>query len=322
MRRKILYTLAFAVLVAIAAVLMVSNRNSTLQKRNMNFTLVEPSLVDKIVIRNNTGRLVIEKAGDGWQLNAKYPATTQTVTQFLQAMGRIEILSPASKSMRDSLARRIDERGTSLKLYHRNRTLLSIGIVYAKGPIPGTYMMDERFREPFRVGLTGYNGDNFAGLFSPVISRWKDNVLLDYRPEDIAIIRMEYPEDPGQSFVLTVNRGQAPRLDPVSASVAPGNADLQEIADYLTGFSGIRYGVPDSSLYDATSLKEPFALLTLTDRTQHVFSMKAFRMTVPGKTGYDVRRYLVIQAGDSQPLMVNYSDTDPIMKSYRDFLKK
>jgi len=50
--------------------------------------------------------------------------------------------------------------------------------------------------------------------------------------------------------------------------------------------------------------------------------MQAFRIPVPGGTGYDVNRYLALPAGDSLPLVVKYSDTDPIMKSYRDFLKK
>jgi len=322
MRRKILYTLAFTALAAIAAVLMVTNRNSTLQKRNMNFALVEPSLVDRIELSNATGRMVIEKDGDNWQLNGKVPARTQTVTRFLQAMARIEVLSPASRSIRDTLICRIDERGTKVKLYRRNRTLLSVMVVYEKDLIPGTYMMDERFREPFRVGLTGYEGDNFSGLFAPVISRWKDNILLDYRPEDIAVIRMEYPQYPGQSFVITVNPGQAPRLDPVNGSGTPRLVDPQEITDYLTCFSGIRYDLTNRHLYDSVLLKEPFALLTLTDKTQHVFSMKAFRIPVPGGTGYDVNRYLALPAGDSLPLVVKYSDTDPIMKSYRDFLKK
>jgi hypothetical protein len=144
-------------------------------------------------------------------------------------------------------------------------------------------MMDDRFREPFRVGLTGYEGDNITGLFTPVISRWKDNILMDYRPEDIAMIRMEYPQYPVQSFVITVNPGQEARLDPVSGSFTKGLADQQEITDYLTCFSGIRYGLIDSPLYDIAALKEPFALLSLTDKTQHVFSMKAFGSPFPGK---------------------------------------
>jgi hypothetical protein len=322
MRRKIIYTLAFIGLMAIAAFLIVTNRNSTIQRRNMNFALTEPSLVDRIVIRNKTIQMDIEKDGDTWRINGKYPARTKTVTLFLQAMGRIEVLSPASKSILDTLTRRIDERGIQLKLYHRNRPLTSVKVYYEKELIPGTYMMDERFRAPFRVGLTGYEGDNFTELFNPAVSLWKDNVLMDYRPEDIAVIRMEYPLFPGQSFIITANPGQAPRLLPVRGSATQDLVDQQEVTDYLTFFNDVPYQLEENSRYDSSGLKEIFAILTLTDKTKHVFQMKAFRIPDPGGSGYDVNHYIAVLAGDSLPLIVNYFDTDPIMKSYRDFLKK
>jgi hypothetical protein len=322
MRLKIIYTLAFAGLIALAAVLLITSRKSTIRPRNMNFALTEPSLVDKIILSYKTYQLVLEKEGSRWRLNGEYPARTETVNLFLQAMTRIEVLSPASRSILDTLTSRIDERGNRLKLFRGNKVVLSVAVYYEKESIPGTYMMDERFRKPFRVGLTGFDGDNIAGLFTPEISRWKDNLLLDYRPEDIAEVRMEYPFTPEKSFIITANPGQAPRLGPVTGSSAPGLADPQEITDYLSWFSMIRYSVPENPVSDPAGLNEPFAILTLTDKSQQVFRMKAYRIRDNGGSDFDINRYLAWVAGDSLPVVVKYSDTDPIMRSYGDFLKK
>jgi len=108
----------------------------------------------------------------------------------------------------------------------------------------------------------------------------------------------------------------------VNGAAATGIVDQQEVTDYLSFFSDVPYRLAESPRNDSAILKEPFAILTLTDKTQHVFRMKAFRIPVTGESGYDVNRYIAVLAGDSLPVMVNYSDTDPIMRSYRDFLKK
>jgi hypothetical protein len=322
MQRKIIYSLAYIGLIAIAALLMVTNRKSTLRQRNMNFALAEPSLVDRIIISNKTDRLILEKDGDRWRLNGKYPARTETVALFLQSMRRIEVLAPASKSITDTLISRIDKRGNHLKLYHGNKTLLSVMVFHEKEFIPGTYMMDERFRKPFRVGLTGYEGADFDGLFHTGISQWKDNILFDYRPEEITGIRMEYPQNPGQSFVITASPGEELRLDPAESPGEPDKVDPQEVADYLSCFSGVRYILQDSAGYNPPGLKEPFAILTITGKNRDVFRMKAFRIPGTGENKVDGNRYTAILAGDSLPVTVKYSETELVMKLYSDFLKK
>jgi hypothetical protein len=197
-----------------------------------------------------------------------------------------------------------------------------LSVYYEKGLIPGTYMVNERFRKPFRVGLTGYEGKDVAELFNPYVSLWKDNLLFDFRPEEIALITMEYPQHPEQSFVLTAKPGQPPLIDPFRKPTTPDHIDQQEITDYLSYFRDVHYFFSDSNLVSSAVPKEPFAILTITDKYRHVFSMKAFRITGREGTTFNVHYYKAVVTGDSLFVVVKYSDTDPIMRPYSDFIKK
>ena len=97
---------------------------------------------------------------------------------FLQALGRIEVRSPAAKSIRDSITLKLERQGTHLVLYQGKRVLKSLDVYYERASVPGTYMMDHRIRKPFRVGLTGYDGDNIRNLFSCEVTSWMDKVLV------------------------------------------------------------------------------------------------------------------------------------------------
>ncbi len=59
MVRKVLLYIAFVSLLIVAALLQFTNRKSTLRKGQMNFVLEEPSLVNKIVIKNRADQLCI-----------------------------------------------------------------------------------------------------------------------------------------------------------------------------------------------------------------------------------------------------------------------
>ena len=322
MPRRIFFSLAFGSLIIIAAVFVFTDRKTTIRRGQMNVALEKPSLVDKIVIRNEITRIVIEKDNDKWRLNGKYTARKETVQMFLQALGRIEVLSPASRSIRDSIIRKLEEMGIQVVLYQGNKVLKSMRVYYERKSIPGTYMMDEYIRKPYLTGLTGYNGDNIENLFSLREAGWKDNILFDYNTDEIASVEIDYPRQPERSFRITCDAEQFPRLQPLSIDTSSGFINLEEIKDYLSFFSAVYYALPAGKDFDQGCLMDPFAVLTLKDKKQGTFQMKAYRIPVPGGQNFDVNRYFALIGNDSLPVVVRYSDTDPVMKAYSDFLKK
>ena len=193
---------------------------------------------------------------------------------------------------------------------------------YESRLIPGTYMMDNRKKQPYRVGLTGYTGDNIESLFSTAEAGWKDNVLFGYSPADIAAVEIDYPQRQEQSFRIIRDEKEMPCLLAAGKTSPSAEADMEEITDYLSFFSPVHYSVAEGLRYATGRLKDPFAILTVTGQNQTVFHMRSFRLPDPGGQDYDMNRYLAFINSDSLPVILKYTDTDPIMKAYHDFLKK
>ncbi|MBN1414365.1 MAG: hypothetical protein JW973_04640 [Bacteroidales bacterium] len=319
--RNVCY-IAIIVLLALTAILLVTSRNRFVHRKQTDFALKDPSLVDKIEISNGNRHIWLEKDKDEWRLNGNYYADIKSVTIFLQTMGRIEVRSPASKSVRDSVVRRLEKQGIRLMLYHGNKIMKSILIGYENESIPGTYIMDERTRKPYLTGLTGYEGDNFEHLFDPGKSRWMSNILFDYSPADIALVQVEYPQHPERSFRIVHYPDQNPQLLRPDEAKSTDSVNILEINDYMSYFSAVPYTLPESHDYNPDQFVPPFAILTIIDNEQHIFSMKSYRLPSHDGTKYDINRYFAFIAADSLPVIVKYSDTDPIMKSYGDFIKK
>lgn len=322
MQRKSIYSIAFASLLIIAAVFVFTDRKSTIRRGQMNFALENPLLVDKIIIKNKVNQILIEKHINKWRLNGNYSAKPETVRMFLQALGRIEVRSPASKSIRESISRKLEDEGIHLILYQGNKILRSILVYYEMESIPGTYMMDEHVKKPYLTGLTGYEGDNFINLFSLKEAAWKDNVLFDYRPDDIASVEMEYPQQPERSFSITNKAKEALQIYAHGRAISTDSVDMEKGRDYLSFFNAVHYTQSGDVNFNHGRFSDPFVVLTITDNKQGVFHMKAFKIAMPDEQSFDMNRYIAIVGDDSLPVVVKYSDTDPIMKSCIDFLKK
>ncbi|MBN2274332.1 MAG: hypothetical protein JXR41_03755 [Bacteroidales bacterium] len=322
MQRKIIIILAFVALIIIAVVFVLNDRGSTIRRGHMDFTLEEPSQVDKIIIGNHRKSILIEKNGEDWRLNGQYQARKEIVTMFLQAMGRLEVLSPASRSISDTIIRRLEEKGIHLTLYRGNKTLKSLFVYYEKEFVPGTYMMDERQKKPYRIGLTGYKRDNIESLFSTAEISWKDNVLFFCEPGEIAAVEIRYPQQPERSFCIARDKNNTPSLYTADKALSPEHVNKDEILDYLSYFVPVHYTIPADTVSTIIWEQDPFAVLTITGQHNDIFSIKAFRIRLQDGRSYDMHRYIAINDSDSLPVIVKYADTDPIMKSYVDFLKK
>ena len=322
MNRKIITFIAFILLVLVAVLILLVDRKSTFKAGEADFVLKNPSDIDRIRIENKMNQIVMEKDNGWWRINGKLSARQETVTMFLQALGRIEVISPASKSICDTIFARLEESGTRIMLYTGNKVIKSWVMVYNNRAIPGTYMMDNRKKKPYRVGLTGYKRDDIMGLFSAKETDWKDNILFAYRPADIARVEITYPQQLKQSFCITRDENGELRLNIPDDNSSMDEVDDSTLADYFSYFGPIHYSIPEGLPYDTGWFSKPFAVLKITDQHQDEFQLQAFKIPVPGGQHYDMNKYLAFINNESPPVLLKFTDTDPIMKEYRDFLKK
>lgn len=320
MKKRILTYIAFLLMVAIALFVMLRNRKSTIRPDEMSFSLEKPWMVDKIEISRKGNVILLEKAKNKWQINHANPAKSETVEMFLRALGRISIISPASKTISDTITVKLLHEGIFLKLFHNEHIIKSFYICYESKTVPGTYMMDSRMLKPYMVSLIGYEGDNIEKLFSLNPSAWRDNVLFDLKPVDIYSVELIYPKQPDESFKIINQEGKNPLLFALNSDIPEVKANKDDIRDYLSYFMAVRYANIDKG-YSHTRLAEPFVILKITSTQQQKYEMQAFRRSLSDGS-YDMNYYYVLAAGDTLPMLVKYIETDPIMKTFSDFIKK
>ncbi len=320
MKNRILTYFAFLIMVVIALFVVFRNRKSTMRPDEINFSVEKPWMVDKIEIRRKENVILLKKEKNKWLINHTNPAKRETVEMFLNALGRINIVSPASKKISDTITGKLLHEGIFLKLFHNEHLIKSFYIYYENETVPGTYMMDGRMFKPYLVSLIGYSGNNLEKLFSLNPLAWRDNVLFDLQPVDIYSVELTYPEQPDESFRIINQDGKNPHLFALNSDMPEDNANKDEVRDYLSYFIAVRYVNIDKG-FSRNRLTEPFLILKIINTQQQKYEMQAFRRPLPDGSS-DLNYYYIFSAGDTVPLLVKYTETDPIMKTFSDFIKK
>jgi hypothetical protein len=321
MTKRIVTYFVFFLLAATALFLMFKNRKGTLRSDEINFSLEKPWMVDKIEISKKGNIILLEKQQNKWTFNHDYPARNETVNLFLKALGRISIISPASNTILDTITTRLLSEGILLKIFHNGNIIKAFYIYYENKNIPGTYIMDSRMLKPYMVSLIGYSGTNIEKLFSLNPAVWRDKVLFDLKPAEIYSIELIYPLQPDESFKVINQKGKDPLLFSLKSDIPESNASIEDMRDYLSYFISVHYADNDYEI-DRNKFSAPFAWLKIISTQQRKFEMKAYRKPMPGGKSYDMNYYYILSEDDTIPLLVKYTETDPIMKTYSDFIKK
>ncbi len=319
MKKRIASYFVFFLLATTALFFILKNHKGTLRPDEINFSLEKPQVIDKIEISRKGKTILLEKEHHKWKLNHEYPARNETVELFLKALGRITVLSPASKTIIDTITVKLLNKGISLKLFHNDNIIKSLYIYYEDKNLPGTYMMDSRMLKPYMVSLIGYNNNNIEKLFSLNPAVWRDNILFDMKPAEIYSIEIIYPRQPDASFKIINQAGKEPLLFSLKSAVPEIKANTEELKDYLSYFVGVHYVVNDYEV-DRTKLQELFATLKIISTKQQKYELKAYRKLQPDGKGFDINYYYILEEQDTIPLLVKYTETDPIMKTFSDFI--
>ncbi|MBN1158763.1 MAG: hypothetical protein JXA61_05235 [Bacteroidales bacterium] len=324
MFRKHPVYIAFLIVVTIAVLILINRRDGLPGRQSSEFSSGNASLIDKVVISKAEETVILEREEHHWMLNGTAIARNDRVDFLLSCFERIEIVSPAAKSMKDRVAEHLKTEGKLVRLYVNGNLRKGFHVYYEPEGITGTYMMLEDSEDPFMVRLIGYAGNDIEVFFSLNHRSWQDNVLFEQGPDDIREVRLEYPETPEHSFRIRHNETNGVVLSELTAPIPPENTDLHEIQDYLFFFSNIRYEYPEDPFPDSLISGSPFADLTVITGTGREIHLKAYRWPVSDNASeaYDLNRFIGLINDDRDTVILEYADMDPVLRRIEDFQKK
>lgn len=211
MNKTLIYLIVFLVLGG-ATVWMVmeskEDEKTSLLGEDRKFAVKDAETIHKIFIadrfENNT---TLERKGDHWIYNGKYKARPNAIENLLDAITRVQIKyqppSQAVKHMISSLA----TEGIKVEIFGENDKLLKT--YYVGGSTSderGTFMMMENADQPYVANIPNWSG-NIRFRYNLTGDDWRDNVVFEAKPEEIASLSIEYPKQRNKSFKVEQANG-------------------------------------------------------------------------------------------------------------------
>ncbi|MFN3557547.1 MAG: DUF4340 domain-containing protein [Bacteroidales bacterium] len=213
-----LAVLTVVLLAITAGVFWYSNTWSTLRPGDSDFSLDRSREVMRITLHSELKgeKVVIQRDDAGrWQLNNHYFANESAVEQLLSAMARLRVRQPVSRENHQQVMAALDQEGVEVEVFvrawriHLGQLKLipyaqryqSIRVGEDTADNQSTYMRKSRSDRAFKVHIPGVEG-GVATIFDARERSWRNPVVTDLQPDQIASISIIVPQQPQQSFTL------------------------------------------------------------------------------------------------------------------------
>lgn len=173
------------------------------------FGVRDTASIGKIFLaaNDNPETILLERKADGWVLNGKYPVLKSTLDQLLTTLVKQEAMYPVPDNQRNDIIKGFAGAGIKTEVYDLDgRKIRTFFVGGEMGKFAGTAMLMQGSERPYVVQIPGFEG-YLTTRYSTLLNNWRDRLVFDYKPEDIAEINIKYPLEPLNSFDLTQKNG-------------------------------------------------------------------------------------------------------------------
>ncbi len=285
------------ILAVIATFLLVQNRRSTLKKEMAEFAIDDTARVTKIfLVDKKDNRVLLKKIRPGyWTLNDKYKARIEGITLLLKTMENLAVKSPVSKASYNNVVKRLATTAVKVEIYEKvyrinlfNRIKLFpheklTKVYYVGNPTPdniGTFMLMQGSDVPFVVYQPGFRGF-VAAQYSARTNDWRDHTIFAQKPSQIKSIKVEFPQQPEESFLVEKFGDKNLLLTDLYHNRKIESFDTIRMVNFINSYKKIRYEAQldllEQSYIDSVLFSTPVNIITLTDTAGNVNRVKTFR---------------------------------------------
>jgi hypothetical protein len=311
MQKNLLYLLLLIIVGAGVYFLVFKKKENVFGKTEASFTIKDTSDIGRVFLaRSNGESITLTRTDSGWTVNEKYKAHVSTLAGLMRTLKTQEAQAPVAENQHNSVITSLAGSSVKVEIYNRDGDKMRVfyvgGQSYNYG---GTYMLLEGAKKPFQVKIPGFQGI-LAPYYNTDLADWRDRGVFRLAPDEIKTIRMEYPEEPLNSFTIQNGDNLNVEVDPaikgsksLNAKKAKAYLSFYENVNcegYLMGVHGIDSilsTVPKVCIIDVTNKKGSrqhveIYRMPLTKRSKNIHLEEA---------EYDVDRFYAV--------MNNFQDT-------------
>ncbi len=272
MNRNRIYIVLLVALLVITGVLYYQRGGSgSIKSELKSFAVEDTASIDKIVLSDKQGKvLTLSKKNKRWFANDSIAVRRDMMKILLETIKRVEVKAPVNKAMRANLMKQLATGAVQVEVYTDGDLERKF---FVGGPTMdgfGTFMMLDGADDPFITHIPGFEG-YLTVRFNTNALVWRDREIFRYAPQDIKIVRIEYPQNKESSFTLNIQGKDYVSLFNDAGDTAGGKINGEFLRNYLVAYTDIQYeNMVDPSkipnLSEIMSNENLLAIITVYDK--------------------------------------------------------
>jgi hypothetical protein len=320
------------ILICIALYLLIFQfKSGTINPASRNFSILDTSGINQIILSNGSVTINLNRADNGWQLDNSLKVRDDAIRALMNVLTLIEIKSPIPNSVSDSLSRVVATKGINVELFCGSKNLKSYSILSTKTLGLGTIGKLKKHKKAFSLQLPGFKG-NLASLFVLDPDYWKSNRLFIADITQIMRIDVEIPNSPEKSFSISLLENSV-KLRATYFDRDIDQFDTSRVVDFIFGLTRLSYEklLNKSTIEDkaAIVLSQPEQIFTITLTNSKRLVLKTYPIPVDeyrdefGRTvKFDLNRLYISFNNDAILAIATYMVFDPVLKDLSSFRLK
>lgn len=256
MRKNRIILLVTLLLAITAGFLILNKSNSTLHKGISDFAVSDTAAVSRIFLSDKTDRKILleRKPDKSWLLNGQYDAHVENINTFLMTISKLEVREPVARAAHNNVVTLLASRSVKVEIYQQTHRIRignykffpyeKLTKTYYIGDATmdniGTYALLDGADTPVVVYLPGLRGF-VASRFSTAETDWRVHTVFNKKIPDISGIKVEFIQNPRESFRVVNNNNESLSLYRLSDYQAITRFDTLQLMAFANAFRNIRY---------------------------------------------------------------------------------
>lgn len=311
-------------------------KNTSLQQGTAMFAVEDTAAIAKIEIKGDNGVTIRlrRRPTKGWSVNNYYTARPDAIATLLNTIKRLRVSSPVPQSARDNVAKLCQKPEREIAIYQlpdTTQAVMRYNICGITVDNLGTYMQIPD-QQPQVVGLPGMDGILTTRYFT-LEQDWRNRLVYDIKPQDIAEVLLIYPEYPEASFSLKVLGKDSFALTSPRQPQIITQLNRPFVQEFLKQFQK-RYVESFENGYpriDSLQKATPFCKMTVTTTSGHTQPLNIYHMPNNRRSkkqydekghplAYDLDRYFAFLHSTDDLAIIQQYVFGGILVQYADFL--
>jgi len=204
------YRVHIIIILAVLLFLFLTRDNKRSTVNGNSFAVLNTSDISKIFMADRKGTTIkFIKNEDNWIINDNYKVREDAIGVLLNTISQIRIKRTVPLIHEEQVIKELASLGVKIEMYNKYGLIKSYTIGNTTEDYLGTYMLLDNNESPFITHIPSHNG--FLGprygiaVNSININNWRDINIFDLKINEIKKISVKHFNDPGSSFLLSVD---------------------------------------------------------------------------------------------------------------------